>query len=330
MSLFDQFQLGRCSLLGLVLLTHSCDRKTVDDDVSASSNNTRFRESSDVGRQRSGGRSEDIVEASKLLKSLKGLSNDQIDKRLKGNVQWAALVKNLSGAEVEELLAQIGYVRDGKGSGGNALATLYGLYCIDKSKVDPKGFAEWVIASKQNELLSHIYYLGANDPELAAEVIIASDVSSRVKADSFGAVFEQASATDPHRAVRLFQVTKFANPDEIESAMIGVISGIDRESATPKKVREIVSGFSKASLNSVPTGVRCVGGLLAHSPVVEVLESFPLDGEPWERAVAVQYLENKAHHGVDGDREIKDFLESNQAKFLSGQEIDRLNATLGR
>lgn len=313
---------------GLFLVFAGCDRHPENEGlagpVAASSDESGESSSRVRGIDI---RSEQEVQRRMFLESLVGLEVDEVDRLLEHDQQWRLLVKGMTGTEFEALLGEL---RDSNDGVVNHWSKIYTNYCIEKARLDPRGYADWLISGKRDVILAHVRHLGAKDPELAVEVIEKCNLSSITRGNAFGAVFEAASGEDPQRSVRVFEATRFSNFDEIESAMIGLVSGINRETATPENVHEILSGFSMDKLQTVPLGVRSVAELLVHAPVDEVLAVFPLNREPWERVAALQYLENKAHHGYRGDDEVKAFLDGDQAKALNKEEINSLRNTIGQ
>ncbi len=265
------------------------------------------------------------AEGAEILESLHALDTDEFDKRLRDYDKIKVWLAKIDTEIIESLLTQSGF--DEK---EERWQQLFNIYCMGKAEIDPKAYVDWLTGDKKDKIQTMVSFLARCNPEMAAEVVTHSALDEPGKSASYGQVFEAASAMDPERSVQAMESTAFESPSLKNRAMIAVISGVNRETVTPPVMARIMAGFSEDSLNSFPQAVRQAGGAVVENPVANVLAVFPLDEKPWERVVAISFLETKAYRGVTGDAEIMEFLESKKANLLTENERDRLYSILGK
>ena len=260
-----------------------------------------------------------------ILKSLHALSSDEFVKRLENYNEIKVWLAKIDTQDIETLLGKSGFKEK-----ADEWQQLFDVYCMAKAELDPKAYVDWLIGDKRDKIRTMISCLARCEPEMAADVVTRSALDAQAKSSSYGQVFETASAMDPERSVRVMESTGFESPSLKNRAMIAVISGVNRETVTPSTMAQILSGFSESSLNSFPQAVGQAGGAIVENPVETVLAEFPLDRKPWERVVAIAFLETKAYRGSTGDVEIMEFLKSKKANILTDIERDRLHKILGK
>ncbi len=260
------------------------------------------------------------------LDELASLDENEFNERFGNDKKnLSALLASIHFVDIDRLLKEAGIDREENPGHWHGI---HATFCSIKAKTDPHGYAEWIL-SKEHGLPSYVSKLGEHDPEIGIDVIQRSDLSPKFKADCYNALFQRAAEHDPHHAVRLFNSTEFKTTEQEGMALLGTF-GFSSEIATPDKVREIVTGIPDDTLNAHPMMVKTLGGFFSQRPTEEVLARFPLDGQPWERTVAIRYLERRAFLEYTGDVDIEKILASDQARFLSEQEIGRLNTILGK
>ncbi len=269
--------------------------------------------------------SEATVKAAELLKALHALSSDEFDTRLENFDEVKVWLAKIDTDVIESLLTKSGFKEKEDG-----WQSLFETYCKAKAELDPKAYVNWLIGDKKDKIRTMISYLARCEPALAADVVTRSALDNTDKSSSYGQVFETASATDPERSVQVFESTEFEKPNLKNRAMIAVISGVNRETTTPQMMAQIMSGFSERSLSSFPQAVGQAGGAIVENTAENVLAHFPLDRKPWERVVAISFLETKAYRGATGDGDITEFLKSEQANLLTDSERGRLHKILGK
>lgn len=265
------------------------------------------------------------AEGAEILESLYGLDNDEFDERLRDDDKIKVWLAKIDTDVIESLLTQSGFNEKEE-----RWQQLFNIYCMAKAEIDPKAYVDWLNGDKKDKIQTMVSFLARHNPEMAAEVVTHSALGESGKSASFGQVFEAASAMDPERSVQAMESTAFESPSLKNSAMIAVITGVNRETVTPPMMARIMAGFSEDSLNSFPQAVRQAGGAVVENPVENVLAVFPLDEKPWKRVVAISFLETKAYRGVTGDAEIMEFLESEKASLLTENERNRLHTILGK
>lgn len=312
-----------CAIIGFTACDRSSDQKRRDENVDVQQDKLRTRlEKEHKSKRRD---SEATAKAAEILKTLHALGSDEFDKRLEDFDQVKVWLAKIDTDEIASLLTKSGFKEK-----EDRWQSLFEQYCRAKAELDPKAYVDWLTGDKKDKIRTMISYLARCEPALAADVVTRSTLSDPAKSSSYGQVFETASATDPELSVRVMESTEFQSPDLKNSAMIAVIVGVNRETTNPQMMAQIMSGFSENSLNSFPQAVRQAGGAIVENPVETVLAQFPLDRKPWERVVAISFLETKAYRGATGDGDITEFLKSEKANLLTDSERTRLHTILGK
>lgn len=314
-------------ILAVCLVVSACDKVSVKKrgDNSTSPKRPHIGEGIADRSQSMERRVEHPDNSEAELKSLRDLPADKFNERLNDFGKIKIWLSKIPADKIEIRLDSAGFEKDTE-----QRSRLINLYCLAKSELDPQKFASWLKVQKTSEINSKISYLARFEPEMAVDIVSAANMDEGLKATCYAQVFEVVSAVNPERSVQLLESVRFNDPKVENRAMIAVIVGFDREVTTPERLARIMSGFSTANLDSFPEAVEQAGGVVVEYPVATVLEQFPLDRKPWERVVAISFLETKAYRGATGDGDISAFLQSNKASLLTDVERGRLHKILGK
>jgi hypothetical protein len=207
-------------------------------------------------------------------------------------------------------------------------------YCFAKARVDPVGLARDFKNTTSISLSDQLADgLGAYAPELAVETIQEMpNFDEDSKHFLLKSALFSAAGKDMEKAIHVFESIE-GSLIEKESLAISVVSGVDAEmignQGGVQRVKEIVGTFSADSLAAYPAAISSLAKHVAFRPLDEVLEVFPIDGEPWQRMGAMTYLKAFAPVGTPGSEKIGQFLDSDQAVHLTPVERAELEKLRG-
>lgn len=318
------------------ILSTGCDDAPPGKDPKhpdAPSRNSAGRTPAAVASNEATKRLSSEARAAHFLKSLARLTPQEISKALK-EPATLDLLMSLSPESVRSLYDDVLKSNAAKEDMDalNAAKFLMDTYLRELSVRSPEVLAAYVERADGLKIISPSLFLAKSSPELAFSTIERLLSNTGSKAGSGTALALTTTVTtiaqgDPKLAIQLINGSTLRDKKLMQEVIVGFAGGVNVENYNPSQLAALLAGFSSEMLDSYPE-VAQVTHHFYNSPPSEVLPSFPLDGEPWQRAGAITYLEAAAFKGMNGDMYVTEFLESPEAGLLTDEERARLRHTL--
>jgi hypothetical protein len=256
------------------------------------------------------------------------LNLDQLRERLR-HENSRKLLARIAPNEIDAYLNDSGFTLS-EGATSQATQQILRAFALAKVNADPSALGTW-LASQQgcNHLNLMIGVLAGYEPEMAADVVKRSPLQEQNRRMAYLIMFSAAAQRDAERTIRVVETMQFDNQALKGDVIRETLKNASQFETSVERMAEVIACYSDGTLNAFPNAVMDSAADVSYAPVAKVLDLFPLDGQPWQRAFAMRFLEEKAHRGSAGDTEVSDFLSSKRSGSLTPEERQRLVASLG-